>query len=216
MPKVQIPRLPLPSRHAGHRRAHLPGRFQPSSLRLVDWSWVDGASAAALGVAGIYFTWLSGKQGRTHALEMSDRQTAHAVEAARVAREQERKAEAYVHALEVAEQVGNWCQSVQPMLVTDPPQPLPPLPDLDAQVAARARLLAFGSAEVMRAWSHWEDSAKKILADDAYLSAMRAENAPEERRHRMKVQKELTLERKPAEVAARTALSDRVNLELTN
>lgn len=180
----------------------------------MDWSWLDSGATALLGVAGIFFTWLTGKQARDNARDLFQRQSEHASREARLARSHDRRSDAYVHALEVAEQVGNWCQSVQPMVVTDPPQPLPDLPELGTQVAARARLLAFGSDEVRHLWTGWEDSARTILADDRYLADMRAESRAEEGPYLMDVHRELTLEHKPTEARNRKALADQINLEL--
>lgn len=180
----------------------------------MDWSWIDTVSTAAVGGLGIFFTWLTAKQGRAHALALSDHQAAHALDAARLSRDQDRKSEAYVHALAVAEKIGNWCQSVAPVVVRGKPEPLPDLPDLDSQVGARARLLAFGSPDVQQLWDAWEAAAKQVFADAAYLVAMKQEDRSEEREHRGQVQRELTLEIKPVEMKARKALSDRVNAEL--
>jgi hypothetical protein len=45
----------------------------------------------------------------------------------------------------MVERIGQWAQMVKPMLETNPPQPVPPLPDLDEQAEAQALVNALGS-----------------------------------------------------------------------
>src|SRR5687768_7372518 len=140
--------------------------------------WIAPVATAPLGIAGVFFTWLTGRQGREHARDLAKAQQDHSARETALAREQDRKADAYVRALEVAEQTGNWVQSVQPFIQTDPPQELPPLPELEPQVASRARLLAFGSTGVRALWDGWEACARQVANTNAYLRMLQNENAP--------------------------------------
>lgn len=173
-------------------------------------------ATASLGVAGVFFTWLTGWQGRQAAGAIARAQQDHSAREAALARDQDRKAQAYVRILEVAEQTGNWAQSVQPLIQTDPPQDLPPLPELEPQVASRSRLLAFGSAEVRLLWDEWEASARTVLTSNAYLNLLQNEGDRETRKERQRMQLEIHEQLKPAELAARAALADQINAELTS
>lgn len=177
--------------------------------------WIAPVATAAVGVAGVFFTWLSGWQGRKTAEAIAQGQQDHAAQEAALAREQDRKAEAYVRILEVAEQTGNWVQSVQPLITTDPPQESPPLPELEPQVASRAVLLAFGSAEVRLLWDEWETNARKVLTSNAYLRLLQHEGDSETRRERQRMRLEIHEQLKPAELAARASLADKINSELS-
>ena len=66
-------------------------------------------TATAVGVAGMFFTWLTGKEARDDA-----RATA------REAREQQRLENAYIELLDVAERTGQWVRMVCPVWDTNP------------------------------------------------------------------------------------------------
>jgi len=82
-----------------------------------------GATAAVIvGVTGIVFTWLTGKQAREQAELVADKRLEHERTMAHEARRQERRGNAYVRLLTVVETTGQWAQMVKPMLDSDPPQ----------------------------------------------------------------------------------------------
>ncbi len=97
------------------------------------WEWVAPAATAAatttVGVAGIFFTWLTGKQGRDHAETISNQRLTHERLLAKEAREQERLENAYVELLRMAERAGQWAQMVYPVFQSGQP-PSTPLPSL--------------------------------------------------------------------------------------
>jgi hypothetical protein len=130
------------------------------------WEWVGPVATVTLGAVGIYFTYLTGDRARAHAAKLADEQLQHARTSAVEERDQQRKAETYVRCLEMAEQIGHWSQAVRPALDTTPPAPAPPLPSLQEQVSAKARLSAFGSPEVTLCWEEWEKAVGDIRHAD--------------------------------------------------
>jgi hypothetical protein len=123
-----------------------------------EWIPVVGAAIGAfVGVTGIFFTWLTGKQARDQAEQTADNRLQHERTMAHDAREQERRGNAYVRLLTVVERSGQWAQMVKPMLDSDPPQPVRPLPDLDEQAEAMALVNAFGSDEIRQSFKSWRD-----------------------------------------------------------
>ena len=88
------------------------------------WEWVSPVAAATTGVLGIFFTWLTGKQGRSHAETITRDQLAQERLLANEAREQQRLENAYVELLDLAERVGQYVQMVFPMWDTTPPRGL--------------------------------------------------------------------------------------------
>lgn len=98
------------------------------------WEWVG---LSVLGALGMFFTWLSGKQGRDHAERLALIGNEHAARMVREERTHQRLADTYVALLDMAERVGMWAQAVRPLMDTDPPQPVPPLPDLAEQATVR-------------------------------------------------------------------------------
>lgn len=112
------------------------------------------------GIAATYFT---GKRGREHA----ERLASQAYEQQRIlasdARIQERLGEAYLQLLVMVEQSGAWAQAVKPIVDTDPPRPVPPLPEIDTQIAVEAATNAFASAPVRKALRAWREVMTEIL-----------------------------------------------------
>jgi len=126
------------------------------------YEWVVAVSAvsgASIGAVGIVFTWLTAKQGR----EAAERGAANAWT-------RQQKSEAYVRALEVGEQIGNWAQCVRPMVGSDPPAVLPPAPTLETQASTSAWLLAYGSASARNAWEAWFAKVDAIRQADRSIA----------------------------------------------
>lgn len=115
------------------------------------YEWVAPVAAASIGAVGIVFTWLTAKQGR----ESAEQGAANAWT-------RQQKSEAYVRALEIAEQIGNWAQRVRPIADTIPPAEAPPAPTLEAQTSTSAWLLAYGSASARNAWEAWFSTVNAI------------------------------------------------------
>jgi hypothetical protein len=168
-----------------------------------------------LGLAGMYFTWLSSKQGRDHAESLARERFEHERKLARDALDQERLADAYVRLLVMAERTGAWAQSVKPLMDTDPPQPVPPLPEIDAQAEVEAIVNAFGSGVIRESLDLWRRVVKDIisavgLVDLERDAATKAYNADVDFGQPYRKLMEL----RPRERTARDALSDQVALEL--
>jgi hypothetical protein len=80
----------------------------------------------------------------------------------------ERRANAYVGLLELAEDMGQVVALMYPAWDTNPPRPLAPLPSGERQGKARARVAAFGSPKVKAATDRWcETVAAALHAGDA-------------------------------------------------
>ena len=115
---------------------------------------ISAAIGASVGVTGIVFTWLTGKQARDQAEQTAQNRLEHERTMAQQARDQERRGNAYVQLLTVVERTGQWAQMVKPLVGSHPP---PPLPDLDEQAEAMALVNAFGSDEIRRSFNTWRN-----------------------------------------------------------
>ena len=178
------------------------------------WEWVAPVATAtastAIGVAGIFFTWLSGKQGRDHAETISGQQLTHARLLAKEAREQQRLESAYVALLEMAERAGQWAQLVLPMIDTNPPGPVRPLPSFEEQAHTEAVVRALGSKEVREQMEKWEAVLRRVISTVEQIHW--EESSPSRASQRSP---RLTLEElRPQERAARQALAEQVSAEL--
>jgi hypothetical protein len=177
------------------------------------WEWVAPVATAtasiAVGVAGIFFTWLSGKQGRDHAETISGQQLAHERLLASEARDQQRLENAYVNLLEMAEAAGQWVQLVLPMLDTHPPQPDPPLPTLEVQAHTQAVVRAFGSPQVRERMESWERVVKQAISS-VRVAHMTAYAPVEAAQARVTLEGDL----RPQEHSARQALAEQISAEL--
>lgn len=124
--------------------------------------WVDTLVTGIVGVAGIFGTWLTGKQSRDQALKTLEEQLSHERLQAREAREQARLEAAYVELLKMAEQVGNWAQMVEPVVQLGEP-PAIPLPSLDIQADVAALVNAYSSRAVRQRQEDWEAVVKQMI-----------------------------------------------------
>ena len=167
------------------------------------WEWVapvaTATTATAVGVAGMFFTWLTGKEARDDA-----RATA------REAREQQRLENAYIELLDVAERTGQWVRMVCPVWDTNPPQPVPAeLPSLPEQAHTEALVNAFGSAEVRERMKTWRDVALEVISTVTQIRWEEADPTGAEESPRR------TLEHlRGQERVAREALANQVAVEL--
>ncbi|MFI5583753.1 hypothetical protein ACIA5G_01860 [Amycolatopsis sp. NPDC051758] len=177
--------------------------------------WIGVSVAGFLGLAGMFFTWLSSKQGRDHAERLAQQRSRHERQLAKEAREQERLGGAYVRLLVMAERSGAWAQSVKPMMDTDPPQPVPPLPEIEAQTEVEATVSAFGSHEVRSRLDRWREVVRDIISAVGLIDL---ERDAAQKGHSGSVdfgQPYMKLrELRPVEREARRALADQVAAEL--
>jgi hypothetical protein len=176
---------------------------------------ISAAIGASAGVIGIFFTWLTGKQARDQAEQTADKRLAHERTMAHEAREQERLSNAYVGLLGMVERIGQWAQTVKPMHDSNPPQPLPPLPEIGEQTEAEALVNAFGSDDVRKSFNSWRKVVWDIIWADAeidreqesgkrYRPETSDDGEPYERLHKLR----------PAELKARETLTRQIRAEL--
>jgi hypothetical protein len=178
------------------------------------WEWVAPVATAAVGVVGIAFTWLAGKQGRDHAERVAQIGNDHVAAMAREERTQQRLADSYVALLEMAERVGQWAQAVRPTMDTSPAQLVPPLPDLAEQATAEARVGAFGSIPVRERLEVWRSIVHDIIGKD-YLIRLQEADAEQGRPAVEVGQPRLEIHNaRPKEREAREALAHQIAVEL--
>ncbi len=164
------------------------------------WEWVSPIATATAGVAGIVFTWLTGKQARDDTRAI-----------AREARQQQRLEDAYVELLKMAERVGQWAQMVCPVIDFGG-QPDTPLPSFEVQADASALMGAFGSEAVREKREAWESVVRKMAS---LVNQIRWEEADPTGGRIPQISSRATLhELRPDERAARQALADQVAVEL--
>lgn len=185
-------------------------RGTASIIGLMAWEWVSPVAIVTAGAMGVFFTWLSGQQGRNQAERISNAQLTNDRQLAKEAREQERLENAYIQLLHTAELVGQWAESVLPKWDTDPPQPERPLPPLEEQVQTQALVAAFGSEAVRKYTRGWltvvramQTAVQRIQCEEADPTRRSEENP------RVLLEKLREQERE-----ARGALEERVAIEL--
>lgn len=168
-------------------------------------------ATGVVGVAGIFGTWITGKQGRDHAERVATEKLQHDRELAREARVQQRKETAYVALLEMVERTGQWVFSVLPMIE---PGPELKLPEFDEQARIEALVNAFGSMEVRDLMKNWRSHVRKVISQVNLIHVLEKHptaNDPEQRPPR------LTLDDlREQERTARETLSAQVATELTH
>jgi hypothetical protein len=75
----------------------------------------------------------------------------------------DRRADAYVDVLGVAEKCGQWAQLIDPIVDGSPPRPVPPLASPDDQGRVEALLAAFGSDTVRDRYTSWRSALLDII-----------------------------------------------------
>jgi hypothetical protein len=175
------------------------------------WEWVAPVVTGAVGLGGIVFTWLTGKQSRDQALATLRQQLGHDRLQAREAREQERLESAYLELLKMAEQAGVWAQMVYPVFQSGQP-PNTPLPSLDVQADAAALVAAFGTDEIREKTQAWQSVVKEMIAaaeQVAWEDAHPTQVPPQGKSARVTIH-----ELRPDEKRTRDALGAQVRSEL--
>ncbi|MFV8233070.1 hypothetical protein [Mycolicibacterium fortuitum] len=175
------------------------------------WEWVAPVATASAGIAGILATWLTGKQAREDAKQISRDTLEHQRLLAKEERQQKRLESAYVKLLEMAEQTGLWATKVFPVTDTDPPQPVPPLPSLELQAHIRALINAFGSEAVASSMMNWLTVVRIMVSitDEIGLESVDFESGPADISLRARLEK-----LRPEERQAREALAKKIATEL--
>lgn len=173
-----------------------------------------GVVGAVTGGLGVFFTWLSGKQGRDHTEKLTERQLKNALQLAQDARKQQRLEIAYVALLQMTERVGQWAHSVRPMLQTNPPREGAPMPSLEVQADAAAFLNAFASCEVTKRWDAWRDAIDEVRYAVIDIDLYRSGDVPREPGEPSPY-KVLHMDVLPREIKLRKAIATQVALELS-
>ncbi|ROO60350.1 hypothetical protein EDC02_2213 [Micromonospora sp. Llam0] len=128
------------------------------------WEWVPVVTAGVASSIAVGGTLLGARMGHLHAERLANARLQHERVLAADARRQQRLSEAYVELLDVVEGVGYWSAALYPMMDTDPPQELPPLPSLEKQVRVQALVTAYGSEAVRELHRDWTKSMVHIRA----------------------------------------------------
>ncbi|MEU0560912.1 hypothetical protein [Dactylosporangium sp. NPDC006015] len=165
------------------------------------WDWVGPLSGAVIGAAGVASgVWIA-SSARKHELRLSKERHQHERAAAQEQWIRDRRADAYVELLEMAEVVGMWIVLVHPMIGPRPDPP--PLPSFEAQQRVFARVMAFGSRDA------------KVKADQWRLLVARATRVAESISHNDDGNARETLEDlRQQERAARQEMGKTVAIDL--
>jgi hypothetical protein len=130
----------------------------------------------------------------------------------------DRRADAYVELLTLAEQCGEWAQLVDPWVEKSPPQDVTPLASDAEQRRVDALVIAFGSPEVRRAYRTWVNVIRSMMFQHDLITLEKSQASgvaiiipPGQSAIDLK----LVLERtRPSEMRARKDLGDAVSAEL--
>lgn len=132
--------------------------------------------------------------------------------AAREGRQWERRADAYVEILTMCRHMGAYVWSLYPVYTRGTGEPMMDVsPDAD-QAKAAALVAAFASTEVLNLFKAWSVIVNKALLDRDTIHSNSDEGPMQDERR--SAQKNLNDVLQPAELAARTALEDRIAAEL--
>jgi hypothetical protein len=190
------------------------------------WDWLSAAVSGTVGVAGLYFGWLSGKQSRDHAERLSrhndeharlmaEQRDAHArtmeenrrLHEQRMGEEerrQQRLAEAYLEIMTTAIRIG---QALR--------EDGGPVPVHDDLVRATALAETFASRDALGLFEKWRDTVYRAIEADERFKANSAADEPAKaavdmRLHWRRQVRDLRLK----EADRRRALADAVSAEL--
>ena len=134
------------------------------------YEWVAPSATAVTAGLGLFFTWLTGKQGREHAQDVSRQATAAARQLARDAR----RGDAYVDLLAYVTQAGYALSMMNPIVeFADAPDP-PALAEPHVQALYNAKVHAYGTAEVIRLYDEWDGHARKMITNARLLNLARS------------------------------------------
>jgi hypothetical protein len=129
------------------------------------YEWVSPSATAVTAGLGLFFTWLTSKQGREHAENVARQACA----AARQLAHDARKGDAYVDLLAFVTQAGYTLAALNPVVkLVDDPEP-PALPGPDAQALYNAKVHAHGTTEVIKLYEEWYDHARNMIANTRRL-----------------------------------------------
>jgi len=125
--------------------------------------WIVPVTTTIMGLATVGATaWTTGR-GRRHDRELAVDRQRHERFTAHEQWIRDRREDAYVSLIDLAEESGLYVQRVHPMWDSNPPRPVPDLPDLEAQRKVRARVIAFGSQKVKDRMGEWQQFVHRAI-----------------------------------------------------
>lgn len=92
------------------------------------WEWAGPVSGAVVGLGGLVAGWRISVGGRKHDERLAQQRHEYETRASDAKWHRDRRADAYVELLDLAERMGAWIGMVHPMWDTDPPRRLPDIP----------------------------------------------------------------------------------------
>lgn len=156
------------------------------------WDWAGPAATAGGALVGAWVViW-----GRSVERKLARDRFTHERQLGHAQRYGERRADAYVEAMEVAEKVGRFIYSL------GRPGPLVDPPDIEVQIRSRVRVLGYGSPSVKLAYERWYD-----VSMEAWRAYVLFATEPAVARERIK-------EIQPHEKAARVAMREAIAADL--
>jgi len=176
-------------------------------------SWITSLVATVvLGLVGIWATHREAERARTAASGDLEKSLTHERQMAAQALHQARIERAYLGLLEMTEKVSAWAQLVAPIVDTDPPREVPPLPTIEEQARAQANVSSFGSEDVRARLNEWREVVLKMVQLAGLAEIIRAdasarghiEGNPWVEMHALR----------PREIETRDALADAIRREL--
>ena len=116
----------------------------------------------------------------------------------------------------IVNRIAAYADAVRPMLETNPPAAIPPLPSIDEQSRADALVLAFGSAPVEALYESWRRTVWDIIGADGEIGMMLAMRDQGERDgvNYFPIWRDLEQKLRPAQKAARRELAAAIAVEL--
>ena len=125
------------------------------------WEWLAPAAGGIVGLAGIVSTTIVAVSGRRQERALAQERHDHERATTQGQWVRDRRAEAYLDLLEMAECIGQWVGMVHPFLGEQ--RPLPELPNLEKQGRVFARVIAFGSDDLKVGLKHWREVSLKAM-----------------------------------------------------
>lgn len=129
--------------------------------------WLPTVAGAALGIMGILAGALTTWTGRRHDKAQADLRFAGEQKAVHAQWQRDRRADAYLAALDVAYAFGEWVHYVLPIIT---PAPEPTMPPPEVQLKARAAVNALGSGAVRSAADAWYDAARRARREVQFIT----------------------------------------------
>jgi hypothetical protein len=162
------------------------------------WEWIPPVAGAVVGLAGILAGQLSSRASRNHDEEMARLRYQQERTSAKEDLENKALTDAYLDLLVIVERVGRWVDLLPRTDEKNRPDQVDPFPELEEQARARAKLVAFGSKEVMKLWNVYVNlvhEIRKLAKDiDQYHSGLDSEIRRKENEARTKIYEQIANE----------------------